>query len=498
MAAFLNLLSQGAQAMQTPWKSPAEMEKEAASTYLMQQQAEAQKQQAAAHALEQSKVRQEMEQQKADQAEWAKIYGPGITYGTHQDLANAVMRSGMSTKAKNDVMQQLNDFIQATSKANEVQLKQDQDLRQQQLAALGSISTLPPQQQQQAIDTLRATQPGLKLGNHVTADTLNSVVHALDTEFKFAEAQNKRQKAEDEAAAAAAAANQAPVVLAEKQAQTSKAQIANAIPLLASLPSSGANPDTQAQYKQILESAPDLKKVLSSVYVPVQVKKYLADQQALTMKPSAEQQQLVQVNSDRATQGLPPYTTEQWLRVKAQMNKTGEGLGRQLPATSVSKISELDTAIDDATNLATKLATAPETGFFSNVGAMLPNWVTEATGIGEEAKGKQALINLAKQILGKSLEGGVLRKEDEEKYAKILPTISDPPNVAKEKIGFLIEELKKRKDTVLEGYESGGFNVSGFRQPTTRVPVIASQDAYNKLPKGAHYLAPDGSEKVKQ
>ena len=39
-----------------------------------------------------------------------------------------------------------------------------------------------------------------------------------------------------------------------------------------------------------------------------------------------------------------------------------------------------------------------------------------------------------KQVIGKSLEGGVLRREDEYKYVKILPTIQDPPDVAKAKI----------------------------------------------------------------
>ena len=38
------------------------------------------------------------------------------------------------------------------------------------------------------------------------------------------------------------------------------------------------------------------------------------------------------------------------------------------------------------------------------------------TGWGTDAKKKQALIDRVKQVIGKTLEGGVLRKEDEVKY----------------------------------------------------------------------------------
>lgn len=52
-------------------------------------------------------------------------------------------------------------------------------------------------------------------------------------------------------------------------------------------------------------------------------------------------------------------------------------------------------------------------------------------------KQQQALIDASRQIVGKALEGGVLRKEDEEKYRKILPTLQDAPEVAASKVDYI-------------------------------------------------------------
>lgn len=52
-------------------------------------------------------------------------------------------------------------------------------------------------------------------------------------------------------------------------------------------------------------------------------------------------------------------------------------------------------------------------------------------------KQQQAMVDTARQVVGKALEGGVLRKEDEEKYKKILPTMQDAPDVAASKLDYI-------------------------------------------------------------
>ena len=48
-----------------------------------------------------------------------------------------------------------------------------------------------------------------------------------------------------------------------------------------------------------------------------------------------------------------------------------------------------------------------------------------------------AVIDRVKQVIGKALEGGVLRKEDEVKYEKILPTIYDSAALVRSKLDGL-------------------------------------------------------------
>ena len=88
--------------------------------------------------------------------------------------------------------------------------------------------------------------------------------------------------------------------------------------------------------------------------------------------------------------------------------------------------------------------------------------ITNLTGWGTEAKQKQAQIDRVKQVIGKALEGGVLRKEDEAKYEKILPTIKDSPELVRAKLNGLVAAIEKRHGRKLEALESAGYDVSRF------------------------------------
>lgn len=52
-------------------------------------------------------------------------------------------------------------------------------------------------------------------------------------------------------------------------------------------------------------------------------------------------------------------------------------------------------------------------------------------------RSQQAVVDASRQIVGKALEGGVLRKEDEAKYVKILPTLQDSQEVALNKLNYI-------------------------------------------------------------
>jgi len=119
--------------------------------------------------------------------------------------------------------------------------------------------------------------------------------------------------------------------------------------------------------------------------------------------------------------------------------------------------------INEALQLASGLTFEPsDTGILPALGAGAPDAVTNLTGFGVGAKQRQGMINLVRQIIGKGLEGGVLRKEDEAKYAKMLPTISDHPDVVKSKIKTLISTLEQKRTVRLDAMRDAGYDVSKF------------------------------------
>jgi hypothetical protein len=67
-----------------------------------------------------------------------------------------------------------------------------------------------------------------------------------------------------------------------------------------------------------------------------------------------------------------------------------------------------------------------------------------------KARQIQADVDRVRQTVGKALEGGVLRKEDEEKYKKILATLSDTPETAI----YKIDALKSSIARDIENYKS--------------------------------------------
>jgi len=81
---------------------------------------------------------------------------------------------------------------------------------------------------------------------------------------------------------------------------------------------------------------------------------------------------------------------------------------------------------------------------------------------GEEYERKAKLkaeIDAVRQRVGKALEGGVLRKEDEVKYKVILATLGNDPDVALHKMAMMVSGLKNQfrlaKD-MMEQYGGAG------------------------------------------
>lgn len=168
--------------------------------------------------------------------------------------------------------------------------------------------------------------------------------------------------------------------------------------------------------------------------------------------------------------GKPLRISESEYRLGDQPANTREQ-GRPVTSGDAGRIADLDTSLDDLNKLTESIGGSKATGTAAKVGSMVPNFVTELTGWGTDAKQKQATIDRVKQVIGKALEGGVLRKEDEIKYEKILPTIYDPPDVAASKLNGLWTAIQQRRQTTLDSLADAGYDITKYsaRAPRERV-----------------------------
>jgi len=87
-----------------------------------------------------------------------------------------------------------------------------------------------------------------------------------------------------------------------------------------------------------------------------------------------------------------------------------------------------------------------------------PGWLEWGT----DAKKNNAVIRYARQIIGKAKEGGVLRREDEIKYEKMLVAIGDKPEVASSKLEFIIREMEMDFARYINILEASDKNIAGY------------------------------------
>lgn len=72
-----------------------------------------------------------------------------------------------------------------------------------------------------------------------------------------------------------------------------------------------------------------------------------------------------------------------------------------------------------------------------------------------------AKFRTAAQAFGRFMEGGVLRKEDEEKYRKMFPQLSDTPELAKNKLSIVRRQLAQKYESDRGALGGAGYNIGG-------------------------------------
>ena len=100
----------------------------------------------------------------------------------------------------------------------------------------------------------------------------------------------------------------------------------------------------------------------------------------------------------------------------------------------------------------------------------------------ERAQTMDSQLRSASQMFGRYMEGGVLRKEDEEKYRKMFPQLRDTAKVAENKLAIVDRLLKSKQKSDLEALQASGFNIGGLDKgmPVPGLPGVLSQKPAGK------------------
>lgn len=98
----------------------------------------------------------------------------------------------------------------------------------------------------------------------------------------------------------------------------------------------------------------------------------------------------------------------------------------------------------------------------------------------DSAQAMDSAIYAAKQSIGKFLEGGVLRAEDEKKYERMLPALSDTPEQAQAKLQLMYKKLGEKASGYRKALGDSGYDVSAFKQlEHTLNPEILTRQGNN-------------------
>lgn len=152
------------------------------------------------------------------------------------------------------------------------------------------------------------------------------------------------------------------------------------------------------------------------------------------------------------------------------------GDGRILPANTVMALNEGQAVA--------RMLPDVEKAIQANSGIMGPvaGRARGANPYDTNAQTTDAQFRAASQSFGRFMEGGVLRKEDEEKYRKMFPQFSDKPEVAKNKLAIVRRLLASKYESDRTTMGKSGYDVSGLG--TLEIPASL-------------FDAPDGNGKIR-
>ena len=167
--------------------------------------------------------------------------------------------------------------------------------------------------------------------------------------------------------------------------------------------------------------------------------------------------------------------------LKLFLGRGSEGSSR-VPADKAMLLAEGSTMPKVLEDLGTSMKSSDAVGPIAGLRKYNP-WDVEARSL-------QAKVDATKQLVGRFLEGGVLRKEDEEKYKKILAQMTDDPKVVENKITELNDLLASRYNAYLDNLGNAGYDIKNFPRINLKSPDSSSPGVPFKS-TSANGLTPD-------
>ena len=178
------------------------------------------------------------------------------------------------------------------------------------------------------------------------------------------------------------------------------------------------------------------------------------------------------------TSAMAPFKRQ---REQADLNKTiaetnriaNEGKnGKQMSAADVGKYNEGNRLPGMLTDLRKSISSSQD--MFGPVAGRVAGF----NPYNEKAKTLDSQLRTSAQSIGSFLEGGVLRKEDEEKYAKMLPQLSDTPEIASNKLDLIEKLLVDKQRSTVDALKNSGYDTAGIQREfaPTRVPEVLGKN----------------------
>lgn len=171
----------------------------------------------------------------------------------------------------------------------------------------------------------------------------------------------------------------------------------------------------------------------------------------------------------KATSADARAAREQTARIAAEARADARTTGKihTLTASQTDAISSHDAALKQLDDLEAAVGQHADSmgPIYGNVGAANP--------YDTKSQGFQSKLQLATQNIGKALEGGKLAEGDIKRYLRMLPKITDTPDVAKEKIANLRQLTQQRRATDIAAAGNAGYDVARFPSASPRTPTAA-------------------------